>query len=101
MFPTKAPDRATDRTVLVSVMKGTSNFDGEDKQVLIVETFGKPTMMIEESGNARLVRHDARGSNIGTKQVYASTRKFHCATPFTQPLSVIVGVYEDALKTIE
>ena len=56
-------------------------------------------MLIPEDGHARLVRRRVNQS-FNEKQVYVSKRTFHVATPFEQPLSVILLAYEKALAQV-
>ncbi len=106
MHPTIAPDFTGSGTIALQVTKskaapaGSHWSESARFDVLAVEASGKPTMLITADGKARLVRRKAR-QTFNEKHVYASKRTFHVATPFEQPLSVIVSVYEKALATVK
>ncbi len=100
--PTKAPDMPGNGTVSATVIRtrvqpnGQQYGSGPGTEVIAVEVPGKPTMLIAEDGTARLVRPRERQAFRG-KMVYASKKTFHVATPFQQPLSVILTAYEKAI----
>lgn len=106
MHPTIAPDFTGSGTIALQVTKSKAAPAGQHWNesarfdVLAVESHGKPTMLITADGKARLVRPKARQS-FNEKQVYVSGRTWHVATPFEQPLSVIVSVYEKALAEVK
>ena len=103
---TLAPDFTGDGSVLLTVTKSKMWAHGKrysadaEAEVLAVQCTGKPTMLITSDGKARLIRRKERQA-FGEKNVYVSGRTFHVATPFEQPLSVILHVYEEALKTVK
>ena len=100
--PTLAPDLTNKATIAATVIRTVVQPNGEQYgsgpgiEVISVELPGKPTMLIAEDGTARLVRPRARQAFNG-KMVYASKKVFTIATPFTQPLSVILAAYESAI----
>jgi hypothetical protein len=103
--PTLAPDYTGAGLIQATVVRAKAHpagkrysADGED--VLAVECPGKPTLLIPADGNARLVRKKVNQA-FNERNVYVSKRTFHVATPFEQPLSVILHVYEEALKTVK
>ena len=102
MHPTLGPDFTGCGTIALQITKSKAAPAGKhwDKtaqfDVLAVESYGKPTMLITADGTARLVRPKARQS-FNEKNVYASKKTFYVPDPFKQPLSVIVDAYEKAL----
>lgn len=101
LHPTLAPDFTGSGTITLQVTKSTAYPRGkhwskaEGFPVIIIEAACRPTMVITEDGNARLVRrHD--GQQFNEKHVYTSKKTFHVATPFTQPLHVLILAYDKA-----
>lgn len=108
LHATQAPDYAGGGTFLVSVQKAEVSPKGEfwsnDKSkfsVLIVSKFGLPSLVIDEHGHGRLFQPKKNRSDYSAAMTYVGKKTFHVgSTPFDQPLSVIVGVYEKALEWI-
>lgn len=75
---------------------------GEPKDELFdlikIEQHGNPTLVIDRQGHGRFVRRKERQDSYGIAHVYLNAKVYHCATPFDQPMHVLVSVYEKALK---
>jgi hypothetical protein len=100
---TIAPDFTGTGTVLLQVTKthaaerGKMYTPGAKFPVIIIESPGKPTMVIAEDGTARLVRKQAKQS-FGERHVYASKKAWHIDNPFRQKMSALIDMYEVALS---
>jgi hypothetical protein len=100
MHATQAPEYQGGGSVLVTVLKSAVKINGVDVPVISLNKTGSPTLVIEESGNGRLIRPRKGRSSYSATMTYASPKAFSIDKPFDQPMSALLALYEQALATV-
>lgn len=100
MSATKAPGYVGNGSVLASVISTEARIGRETIPVIAIEACGRPTLLIEESGEARLVRPRRRRSSYSDEMVYVSPKVFVIDNPKEQPISALFSLYERALRDV-
>jgi hypothetical protein len=101
MHQTQAPDYRGGGKILVTVLKSVVVVDGAEVPVIAVSKHGRPVLVVEESGDGRLIRPRKGRSSYSYAMTYASPKVFHIDNPSEKPVSDFVALYEQALATLK
>lgn len=100
MHKTHAPGYRGGGKIVATVLRSTANTDQGEVEVISVEMGSHPTLLIEKSGEGRLVQQRKGRSSHSNAMTYASPKVFTIDNPFEQPVSAILLMYEQALQTL-
>lgn len=92
-------EEESDRGQYCTRLRGHPDRSKAEGRVLVVESRNGPTLLIDESGDARLIRSRERQGYPYERNVYVDRRKRFLEHPFEQPMSSVIQFYQEAVAT--